>query len=249
MRKWAYILITVLFISCNGDKVPDCFQNAGDIVQQEFEVGTFDKITVFERIELIVTDAPNRSVIVETGEYLMDDIKVSVDQGRLLLKNENGCNLTRNYGITKIYVSAPNITEIRNSSGLSVSSNGVLNYPILNLISEDFAEEDTYHTDGDFYLQVNCNSMNVSTNGLSNIFISGNVNDLFVGFYAGDGRFEGQNLIAQHIDIFQRSSNDMIFNPQQSLTGEIRSTGNVILVHEPPVVNVEQFYTGHLIFN
>ncbi|MFT4803434.1 MAG: hypothetical protein ACI9YE_000627, partial [Psychroserpens sp.] len=45
-----------------------------------------------------------------------------------------------------------------------------------------------------------------------------------------------------------RSSNDMIINAQQSLTGEIRSTGDVIVVNTPLVVDVEQFYTGALIF-
>jgi hypothetical protein len=54
--------------------------------------------------------------------------------------------------------------------------------------------------------------------------------------------------MAQNIDIFQRSSNDMIVNPQQTLTGEIRSTGDVILVNTPPIIEVEEFYTGQLIF-
>lgn len=247
MKKNIYILLTVLFFSCNGDKVPDCFQNAGDIIQQEFEVATFSKITVFERIELILTEASTETVTVETGEYLMNEIKVYVEEGRLILKNENGCNLTRDYGITKIYVSAPNITEIRNSSGLAMRSNGVLNYPRLTLISEDSVEEDAFHTDGDFHLQVNCQYIYVATNNLSNVFISGAVEDLLVRFYSGDGRFEGADLIAQNVEIFQRSSNDMILNPQQTLIGEIRSTGDVILVNEPPVLDVHQFYTGHLI--
>jgi len=249
MKKLAYILITVLLTSCNGDKVPDCFQNSGDIIQQQFEVATFDKITVFERIELILTEAPTESVIVETGEYLMNDIKVYVEEGRLILKDENACNITRNYGITKVYVNAPNITEIRNSSGLAMRSDGVLSYPRMTLISEDSQDEDAFHTDGDFHLQVNCQYLYVATNNLSNIFISGTVDDLVVRFYSGDGRFEGADLIALNIEIFQRSSNDMILNPQLSLTGEIRSTGDVILVNEPPVLNVQQFYTGHLIIN
>lgn len=247
MKKIGYILLTLILLSCNGDKAPDCFQNAGDIIQQEFVVPTFNTITVFERIELIVTDEPIQNVIVESGEYLMNDIKVNVVDGRLILKNENACNLTRDYGITKIYVSAPNITEIRNSSGLAVTSNGILNYPELVLVSEDFNEEDTFHTDGDFQMQVNCEYLQVVTNNLSKVFISGTVTDLFIGFYSGDSRFEGANLVAQNIEIFQRSSNDMILNPQQSLIGEIRSTGDVILLNEPTFLDVEVFYTGQLI--
>lgn len=249
MKYLIYILFPIILLSCNGENVPDCFQNSGSIVQQEFEVETFDKITVFERIELIVKDEPTQKVVVETGEYLLSDIEVKIENGTLILKNNNACNLTRDYGITKIYVSSSNLTQIRNSSGLPVSSEGVLNYNNLTLISEDYNSLGVTHTDGDFNLQVNCDRINITFNNLSNIFISGNVNNLFIGFYSGDSRFEGANLIAENITIFQRSSNDIIINPQQSLKGEIRGTGDVISRNRPTIVEVEQFYTGKLIFD
>ncbi len=249
MKNFVYLVAMVFLFSCNSENVPDCFQNSGSIVQQEFVVEFFDKITVFERIELVVKDDPTPKVIVETGKNLMSDIEVRVENGRLILLNNNACNLTRNYGITKVYVSSPNLTEIQNSSGLNVMSDGILNYANLRLISEDFNDPSVTHTDGDFDLQVNSNRIDIVFNNLSNIFISGSVNNLFIGFYSGDGRFEGANLIAQTIDIFQRSSNDMIVNPQQSLKGEIRGTGDVISLNRPPIVEVEQFYTGKLIFN
>ena len=249
MKYLFYILFLIILLSCNGENVPDCFQNSGSIVQQEFEVETFDKITVFERIELIVKDEPTQKVVVETGEYLLSDIEVNIENGTLILTNNNACNLTRDYGITKIYVNSSNLTQIRNSSGLPVSSEGVLNYNNLTLISEDFNSLGVTHTDGDFNLQVNSDRINITFNNLSNIFISGHVNNLIIGFYSGDSRFEGANLIAENITFFQRSSNDMIINPQQSLKGEIRGTGDVISLNRPTIVEVEQFYTGKLIFD
>jgi len=239
-----------MLLACNGENVPDCFQNAGSIVQQEFIVDSFDKITVFERIELIVKEEIDQKVVVETGEYMLNDIKVYVEDGRLIIMNENGCNLSRDYGITKVFVSASNLTEIRNSSGLTVSSDGILNYNNLLLKSEDFdVEEAFFHTDGDFNLQVNSESIVIVTNDLTNIFMSGSVENINIGFFSGAGRFEGRDLIAQNVTLFHRGSNDMIINPQQSLTGEIRSTGDVISINQPPVVDLEEFYTGRLIFN
>ena len=250
MKKFAYISVLILLFSCNGENVPDCFQNAGPIIQEEFTLETFDKITVFERVELIIKDEATQKVVVESGEYLLNDIEVSVKDGRLIIRNNNACNLTRDYGITKVYVSAPNLTEIRNGSGLTVSSDGVLNYDSFILYSEDFGVEDGfYHTNGDFNLEVNSVSIEVKTNDLSNIFMKGMVDDLKIGFFSGDGRFEGADLIAQNVILYHRGSNDMIVNPQQSLRGEIRSTGNVISLNEPPIVNVEEFYTGGLIFD
>ncbi len=248
MKKLIYILWIGLLFACNGENVPDCFQNAGDIVEQEFEVANFTKITVNPRIELILSQGPKQQVIVQTGEYLLPDIDVRVEGERLRLFNDNACNLTRDYGITKVFVTAPNITEIRNGSSLTVSSLGVLNYDNLRLVSEDFSNQDDLNTSGNFDIEVNSQNIDVVINNLSSVFISGTVDSLYVGYFSGDARFEGRDLIAQDVEIYQRSSNDMIINPQQSIIGEIRSTGDVILVNTPPIVEVQQFYTGQLIY-
>ncbi|MGB3606335.1 MAG: head GIN domain-containing protein [Psychroserpens sp.] len=248
MKKVLYILFCLCIVSCNNDNAPNCFQNAGDVIEKEFIVDDFTTITTFPRIELIISEGPTQSVIVQTGEFLMNDIDVKVEDGRLKLYDNNACNITRDYGLTKVFVTAPNITEIRNGSGSPVRSEGVLSYSALNLISEDFNEEDAVNTDGAFILEVDCNSMSIVVNNLSTVFIEGQVNSIFIGYYSGDARFEGRELIAQDVDIFQRSSNDMIINAQQSITGEIRSTGDVILVNTPLLVDVDEVYTGRLIF-
>ena len=72
---------------------------------------------------------------------------------------------------------------------------------------------------------------------------------MFVGFFSGSGRFEGENLIAQNVDVNHRGSNDMIVNPQASLTGILRGTGNIISVNVPPIVDLERIYTGQLFFD
>ena len=40
----------------------------------------------------------------------------------------------------------------------------------------------------------------------------------------------------------------MVVNPQQTLSGELKGTGDLISVNEPPIVDVERFYTGELLF-
>ena len=40
----------------------------------------------------------------------------------------------------------------------------------------------------------------------------------------------------------------MIINPIESLRGSIRGTGDVISVNRPPIVEVEEYYTGQLLF-
>ncbi|MBQ0768156.1 MAG: DUF2807 domain-containing protein [Bizionia sp.] len=246
MKKIAVILSFIFLVSCNGDNVPDCFQNSGDIIEQSFAVEDFSAITVFARIEMIIKEAPEYTVTVQTGEYLMGDIEVVVENERLLLRNNNACNLTRDYGLTKITVTAPNLTEIRSSTGLPVRSEGVLNYDSLKLVSEDYREE--YHTDGIFELEVNASELFFTMNGLSSSFISGTTTNLDIYYAAGDSRFEGRHLIAENVTIYHRGTNDITVNPQQSLTANLVSTGDVISTNTPPALDVNEQYTGRVIF-
>ncbi|MBU2929177.1 head GIN domain-containing protein [Winogradskyella psychrotolerans] len=247
MRKLVYIF-TVLLFACSSKDANDCFQTSGSIIQEGVPVTSFDRILVHRDIELIIKEAPNYKVLIETGENLMNDVKVEVLDDQLVLIDRNSCNYTRDYGITKIFVETPTLTEIRTSTQYDISSDGVLNFDILNLLSEDYSEASEF-TVGDFRLSINSEALNIESNNLSFYYINGTVDNLYVGFYAGAGRFEGDNLIAQHVHVFHRGSNDMVVNPQQTLTGKLYGTGDLISINEPPTVDVERFYTGELHFD
>ncbi|WP_273567894.1 GIN domain-containing protein [Maribacter halichondriae] len=132
------LLILFFATSCNTDSAPDCLQNSGEIIRREVPVPDFSKITVFEKVGLTVKQGDTQKVEIEAGEFLFEEVIAIVEGDRLILRNENGCNLFREYGLTKVYVTAPNITEIRSSTGEAIISDGVLAYPNLELFSESF---------------------------------------------------------------------------------------------------------------
>ncbi|WP_397363654.1 head GIN domain-containing protein [Olleya sp. R77988] len=246
MKNIIYILFAVILFGCNSENAPDCFQNAGDTIQKEFEVSAFSKITSFKDVELFVTQGLTQKVVVETGEFLIDDIEVVVENERLLLTDNNACNLTRDYGITKVYVTTPNLTEIRNSSQFPVNSIGVLNFDTLNLRSED--DSGDFYNSGVFNIEVNAMVLRVTINNTTTSYISGITETLRVNHASGDGRFEGRNLIAQNVNIYHRGTNDIIVNPQQSLTANLVSTGDVIATNTPPTINITEQFNGRVIF-
>ncbi|MDA9125507.1 DUF2807 domain-containing protein [Flavobacteriaceae bacterium] len=246
MKQLFYISLVVTFISCNKEDAWDCIQTSGTPITQELTLDPFDKIRVNRDIELVVKQGQDYKVEIQTGENLLSDIEVLVVENELQLSNLNSCNFVRDFGLTKMIVTTPVLKGIRSSTQYLTSSKGVLNFEDLSLISENY--NSGYISSGDFNMTVNTQSLSVVANNLSEFTISGSTETLFVGFYAGLCAFNGADLIAQDVTIFQRSSHDIIVNPQQSLEGEIRSVGNVISVHTPPVVEVEEYYTGRLLF-
>ncbi len=247
LLRYIVFLIFALVCGCDSENAFDCFQKAGTTVQQDVVLPSFTKILVNRDIELILRDGTTPKVVIETGANLLNDVTAEVVDDRLVLTDNNTCNYVRDFGITKVYVTAPNITEIRSSTQYDISSDGVLTYPDLTILSEDFGAPDTFLS-ANFKLQINNNSFRAVFNNLSNCFISGQTTALNIVFAAGTSRFEGRALIAENVTVSNRGSNDMIVNPQQEITGIISGTGNVICVTRPPVVTVEEVYRGRLIF-
>lgn len=240
-------LCLVITSSCQQEDAWDCIQKSGDQIEQVYELENFTKIRVNRGVELILQQADAQSVSVETGENLLSDIDIRVEDNQLIISDLNHCNLVRDGNNTKAYVSSPNIEEILCSTQYPISSEGILEYDKLNLVSENFQKPDVYSV-GDFDLSVNCDKLNIFSNAVSIFNIEGEVNELFIGFYSGVCRFEGKSLIAENIRIFHDGQNDILVYPQQSLKGQIRSTGNVISFNQPPDVDLSSLYHGELIF-
>lgn len=237
MKKLFYIISIILFASCDDKNANNCFQSPGDITQIEVEVPFFDKVVVHERIELFITEGPETNVIVESGENLLSDITVEVINNELILNNYNTCNFVREYDLTKVYITSPNLTRIRNASEYNVSSIGTLTYPSLYLMS--VGDKSDFLSVGDWHLNIKNESVKIWGNGIAIFYLEGATTNLNLNFSNGDTRFEGQSFNAEHIAVNQVSSNDIHIYPVKSLTGSIRSTGDVISYNQPETVNVE----------
>jgi len=249
IKKIIFSFLFFTIIGCDSEGASDCIQSSGDIIQQDIEVTRFNKIIVWDGIKLFIKQGDTQSVVVETGENLLNEISVSVFDNLLEIRNGNTCNLVRDYGITKVYVTTPELSEIRNSSGLAVESQGLISFRELLLISDDPDNLGEYQNDGDFIMDsLNIRTLRVTANGLATFFLKGKAFNCHLGAADSDVRIEAQDLEIQHLYLFHRSTNKMIVSPQQSIRGKILGLGDVISLHQPPIVEVEEFYTGRLIF-
>ena len=212
------------------------------------EVPPFTKITVYENVKLTIQQGSTMKVEVETGKYLRNDVSVSVEDGRLLLRDTNSCNFVRKYGLTHVYITVPDLTEIRSSTGLAIVSDGVLSFPDLALISESFHDPEAMYTSGEFDLDVDAQRINIVSNGLSYYNLRGKTHNFNITFAAGDSRLEAKALLADHVSFNHRGSNDMRISPQKSLKGILRGTGDVVSFNRPQEVEVEVLYKGKLVY-
>lgn len=238
------VILAGLTISCSNDAAPDCFKNKGNTVSYEVAVGDFSAINVSAGIEVVINEGSSAKVLIETGENLQGNISAEVVGSELYLKNSTSCNWVRDYNTTTIYVTTPVLTKIYSASQFAVRSQGVLHFPQLTLQSGLFGES----ASGSFELQLDCDALTVEDNQSSYYLLSGSATNLSVSLYAGDARFDASALTVQKAYIFHRSTNDIILKPQQEVKGTLYSTGNLVLKSQPLLIDVQQLYMGHVVY-
>lgn len=231
------------FISCSSEIMPACYREAGNTVTRIVEVPFFDQIHIGEGVELIIRQGTDANVTLSSGENVIDEMEANVADNVLYVKNNLQCSLGTVTPVTAT-VTVPDLKKIYSASQYNVSSDGVLNFPTLNLQQGLFGKT----ASNIFTIEVNCEQLVVENNMTTIFRIKGTANLLNISFYGGSGRFEGSTLEANEVYIFQRSSNDMFLKPNNKIEGNIYGIGNVILFSQPPIVNVNQHYTGHIVY-
>ena len=243
------LVFLVLFISCNSENAEDCFQTSGETVEVEYQLEEFTKLRAETDVIVYIKQGDEYKVTLRTGKNLLSEALVEVQDGILVLRNDTRCNLVREYGNFEVFVTVPNLTEIRHNSSREIYSDGTLVFPSLYLVSNTSINLDVIlRKNGEFHLDLDTESLRIDANGKSVFYMTGEAENMDLNFQNENPRFEGRDLVVQNIDIYHRAPNKMIVNPQQSLTGVITGTGDVIAVNRPPVVDVEERYTGRLIF-
>ena len=249
MRNFILHIVTlcclILVTSCGISE--DCFKGNGNQITQTFPLENFTKIKVYDGVGLVVKEGPIYEVKVVTSDNIIDDLDVKLNDDMLVVKDNSTCNIARDYGQTTVYVTAPNLTEIHSKTDQDIRSDGVLNYADLKLFSIDISDG---AGTGDFRLTLNCTNFYVESNNVSNFYLTGHTENLHVFFSWGNGIFYGENLVANTITFYHRGSNDVILFPINSISGDIYSTGNVVLKNNPNLPpTVIQHFRGRLIMN
>lgn len=257
MRNLILHIITfcclILVTSCGISE--DCFKGNGNQITQTFPLENFTKIKVYDGVGLVIKEGPNYEVKVVTSDNIIDDLEVKLNGDMLVVKDNSTCNIARDYGQIKVYVTIPDGTflpvvpdlELHSKTEQKIESDGVLHSRIIRLFSMDLSDG---AGTGDFHLTVNSNEyVIIESNNVSNFYIKGDCNNLNVAFFWGNGIFYGEEIaVTNSIYVFQRGSNDMIFRPTSRIYGDIYSVGNVILKSLPLQDDIIQHYRGRVIY-
>ena len=206
----------------------------------------FDTIEVNPLIRLKVYDTTINKMHVKVSKDVWKNIEYKIVNRKLILTNHTDCLIENQDAVADIKLYVDDIKCLIANTDLKISSGNTWQFNQLNIVCEN--NQTGTNNIADFDLNVQIDDLKVTANGTSIFNISGSCNELFVGFYGVNPIFNGQNLDAQKIKIYQRSDADMHLYPVQEITGDLYGYGDVYLYHRPSVINITEHYAGHIYF-
>lgn len=233
-----FTLITV-FYSCNKENAFDCVKSSGKIEERVIESDEFHSISVHDDIDLVLGQGKEKQIKLKTGRNLAPKIKFEVKDEVLYITNENTCNWVRKFENPKVVITLEDIKTLFHNGYGNITSEGKLFLKALDIQNNN--------GNGDINLDVELETLNIFSRTYAVISISGKVTNLHLYYIYNHGRFQGQNLIAENIDVAHYGLNTLHVFPIQYLNSHIAHSGNIIYYNEPEIMQSKLTSTGQLI--
>jgi hypothetical protein len=110
MKKLLFVLPVLLLFGCNISE--DCLKNSGAMQSKVIDIppeASFSKIYVYPNISLVISQGEENAVTVKAGGNVIGDISVVIENDALILRDNSGCNLARQYGNKTFYVTVKTV--------------------------------------------------------------------------------------------------------------------------------------------
>jgi hypothetical protein len=247
MKPWKPVILLTLFLaagllsSCTRDDAAGCFDSTGDILKEQRPAAPFRYLEVHDNINLFLTnDSSSWDITVEAGENLIPGVKTEIEDGHLVIWNDNDCNWVRDFRVPiNVYVTFVRLDSIVfRAAGDLVFTNYWRNDSVQFDAWEGAGLVDLRLLTMKSHVYVHYGTMDVNVSGTSQVtFISSK----------GYGPVNTLGLLSKFTYLSTSSPNDCYVYASVELGAEINNIGNVYYNGDPPLVTQVLNSQGRLI--
>ncbi|MBE0639594.1 MAG: DUF2807 domain-containing protein [Bacteroidales bacterium] len=200
----------------------------GQITSETRTVKSFDQMEVSGGFSVILTQGPTEGVVVEADENLMDLISTEVMGGVLEIKSRENIRGSRDI---KIFVSMVNLSRIKLSGAVDLSSENQLNLEHLSVRGSGAST---------LTLNLNVNSLDAELSGANNVTLAGQATS-FTAKLTGASDLKAFEFDVNNLEIKVTGAGDARVSAIESLKVNISGAGSVTYQGDP---SIEQTISG-----
>ncbi len=236
----AILVILLLMTACNREQLDDCYTRTGPMVTEERPSGYFERIELYDNVNLVLIEGNQPTLKIEAGQKLLDAIKTEITDSTLLICNTLKCNWVRSYDreIT-VYATAPALHEIRYEGSGDVRTAGP--------VTLDSLQVSIWGGAGTFDLDLHAYQLNLALHyGTVDLHVKGKavLTTIFANSY---GPFYCNDLISNIVYIRNSGTNNCHVHAEHILEAEITSVGNIYYTGNPYELKTNISGSGKLI--
>ncbi|MCD6354032.1 MAG: DUF2807 domain-containing protein [Prolixibacteraceae bacterium] len=206
----------------------------GNVVSENRAVKSFNKITVSRGMNVYISQGDETSVVVKADENLLKAIE-TINEGGALKVTVNQ-RISR-YSSLRVYLTTPEITEIKAFAGSTIFSETTLKSDELKLSSS---------SGSNVKVTVHADELNATTSAGSNLMIEGKTNT-FTGKASSGSNLKAGKLNAHDASVRSSSGANIWVTVKNNFEGHASSGGNIFYLGQPKSVDVHSSSGGNVI--
>jgi hypothetical protein len=222
------------------DTLSDCVFGADVVEERVLSVPPFHSIQLFDQLELVLNASQEEALILKGESHLLAGIQSQLRDSVLSLQSTASCQWRHPKARLQVFVNYQGLRKITQSGFGKIQALDTLEFEQLVL--------EVLNGTGTIELPVQGNSLQIVSNGLANIHLSGSLQRLTAGFYYNDGQLHAGQLRAQEVILNHYGSNFMKVFPQKLLRANLQRNGDILCVGQPETVELQQKGSGQLLY-
>lgn len=235
MKTNQFILIALIAftaISCRFDLDLGQISGNGNVQTEERNMNAkFTAIKASSGLNVIIQEGTTQKVVVKADSNLLPVIETYVDNGTLRIRSEENI---RNAKSKKIYVTYTSLSEIKASSGSSISGSDQIKSESFTLDASSGANIQADVFSKNLYLEASSGA---------NLDISGKAKLLKIKASSG-GFIDADHVLAARCDARASSGGNITVNVKEHLEAKASSGGNIDYYGDPTVHTTSKNYSG-----
>ncbi len=218
----------------------DCLKSTGTVVTEMRELPDFNRLEVFDNINIFIHFGETPKAEVEAGSNLLNLIETVVDGETLFIRNSNKCNWVRSFEVPiNIHLTCTNLNEI--------VARGVGNIETIDTINSDALLVEQWESSGTVKLRLNTSEVYLKSNtGPADFECSGSTDYLYA-YSSSYGIFRLEELTSSDAFIWNKGTGDIYVNASNSLEIFLDYTGDVYYTGNPETLNITATNNGQAI--
>lgn len=230
------VLLLSVIISTSCIFMGPTLKGNGNVVEETRKVSDFDEIEVSRGMNVYISQGENTKVVVKADDNLLDAIETNVYGDVLEIKVTKNI---RHASSKKVYVTIPDISVIKASSGSNVYSENQLNTDNLELSSS---------SGSNIKLTIRGGKTEASSSSGSNITLKGETRS-FSGKASSGSNIFAKELSSKNCNTKASSGANIWIAVETNFTGRVSSGANVYYYGNPENTEIEKSSGGNVIKN